>query len=140
LGVTLSRVSQPVYNIEVHGEHVYQVGELGVVVHNTCETATLINGGSALIEQATSSGLVRLFGNSVRVSETYVQGHASTAHFLKRLRGIANTFGKHEVVFEDVSFLNFGLRDQIASHDGILMNRVGDGPFGEIWDIVWKIN
>jgi hypothetical protein len=23
-----------VYNIEVHGEHVYQVGELGVLVHN----------------------------------------------------------------------------------------------------------
>ena len=37
LGVSLSRVSQPVYNIEVHGEHVYQVGELGLVVHNTCE-------------------------------------------------------------------------------------------------------
>ena len=34
LGVSLSRVSQPVYNIEVHGEHVYQVGELGLVVHN----------------------------------------------------------------------------------------------------------
>ena len=34
LGVSLSRVSQPVYNIEVHGEHVHQVGELGVVVHN----------------------------------------------------------------------------------------------------------
>ena len=34
LSVTLSRVSQPVYNIEVHSEHVYQVGELGVVVHN----------------------------------------------------------------------------------------------------------
>jgi len=34
LGVSLSRVSQPVYNIEVHGEHVYQVGELGVLVHN----------------------------------------------------------------------------------------------------------
>jgi len=29
LSVSLSRVSQPVYNIEVHGEHVYQVGELG---------------------------------------------------------------------------------------------------------------
>gem|GEM_PF-2430699 len=37
LWVTLSRVSQPVYNIEVHGEHVYQVGELGVLVHNSCE-------------------------------------------------------------------------------------------------------
>jgi hypothetical protein len=34
LSVALSRVSQPVYNIEVHGEHVYQVGELGLVVHN----------------------------------------------------------------------------------------------------------
>ena len=36
LSVSLSRVSQPVYNIEVHGEHVYQVGELGVLVHNSC--------------------------------------------------------------------------------------------------------
>ncbi len=36
LSVSLSRVSQPVYNIEVHGEHVYQVGELGLLVHNTC--------------------------------------------------------------------------------------------------------
>jgi hypothetical protein len=35
LSVSLSRVTQPVYNIEVHGEHVYQVGELGVVVHNS---------------------------------------------------------------------------------------------------------
>jgi hypothetical protein len=34
LSVTLSRVTQPVYNIEVDGEHVYQVGELGLVVHN----------------------------------------------------------------------------------------------------------
>jgi hypothetical protein len=34
LSVSLSRVSQPVYNIEVHGEHVYQVGGLGVLVHN----------------------------------------------------------------------------------------------------------
>jgi len=34
LSVALARVSQPVYNIEVHGEHVYQVGELGLLVHN----------------------------------------------------------------------------------------------------------
>ena len=26
----------PVYNIEVHGQHVYQVGQLGVLVHNAC--------------------------------------------------------------------------------------------------------
>jgi hypothetical protein len=36
LSVTLSRVTQPVYNIEVHGEHVYQVGNVGLLVHNTC--------------------------------------------------------------------------------------------------------
>ena len=36
LSVSLSRVSKPLYNIEVHGEHVYQVGELGVLVHNAC--------------------------------------------------------------------------------------------------------
>jgi hypothetical protein len=34
LGVTLSTVCEPVYNLEIHGEHVYQVGELGVLVHN----------------------------------------------------------------------------------------------------------
>ncbi|MFN9246825.1 MAG: type II toxin-antitoxin system death-on-curing family toxin [Planctomycetota bacterium] len=34
LGVTLSTVCEPVFNLEIHGEHVYQVGELGVLVHN----------------------------------------------------------------------------------------------------------
>ena len=28
--------STPIYNIEVHGQHVYQVGELGLLVHNAC--------------------------------------------------------------------------------------------------------
>jgi hypothetical protein len=37
LGVTLSTVCEPVYNLEIHGEHVYQVGELGVLVHNAGE-------------------------------------------------------------------------------------------------------
>jgi hypothetical protein len=36
LSLTLLRRSVPVYNIEVHGEHVYQVGELGLLVHNAC--------------------------------------------------------------------------------------------------------
>jgi len=33
---TVLQRSIPVYNIEVHGEHVYQVGELRLLVHNTC--------------------------------------------------------------------------------------------------------
>jgi hypothetical protein len=48
LSVSLSRVSQPIYNIEVQGEHVYQVGELGVVVHNTRPVKGLGDIGSHL--------------------------------------------------------------------------------------------
>jgi len=56
LSVTLSRVTQPVYNIEVHGEHVYQVGELGVVVHNACPT-------TGQIHHAISTKIARALGN-----------------------------------------------------------------------------
>ena len=60
LSVSLSRVSQPVYNIEVHGEHVYQVGELGVLVHNACgivaQNGTTITGYS-------KHGINRAIGN-----------------------------------------------------------------------------
>jgi hypothetical protein len=37
-----------VYNIEVHGEHVYQVGELGVVVHNTSSIGGLASKSKAV--------------------------------------------------------------------------------------------
>lgn len=30
-----------VYNLEVHGQHVYEVGNLGLLVHNSCGTTTL---------------------------------------------------------------------------------------------------
>jgi hypothetical protein len=36
LAVRHLRTAVPVYNIEVHGEHVYQVGELETLVHNSC--------------------------------------------------------------------------------------------------------
>ena len=42
IAVTKRRVhNKPtaVYNIEVHGEHVYQIGELGLLVHNACNIA-----------------------------------------------------------------------------------------------------
>jgi len=37
LCVTILNDPTAVYNIEVHGEHVYEVGELGVLVHNANE-------------------------------------------------------------------------------------------------------
>jgi hypothetical protein len=36
VSVAIVNASVPVYNIEVHGEHVYQVGEIGVLAHNAC--------------------------------------------------------------------------------------------------------
>jgi len=33
---------ETVYNIEVHGEHVYQVGSLGTLVHNSCLLAEIL--------------------------------------------------------------------------------------------------
>ena len=55
LGVSLSRVSQPVYNIEVHGEHVYQVGELGLVVHNECVYRAFDAAGNVIYTGMTKS-------------------------------------------------------------------------------------
>ena len=36
ISVAIVPTTVPVYNIEVHGEHVYQVGELGCLFHNSC--------------------------------------------------------------------------------------------------------
>jgi hypothetical protein len=36
LSLALVTCSLSVYNIEVHGEHVYEVGKLGLLVHNAC--------------------------------------------------------------------------------------------------------
>jgi hypothetical protein len=47
LSLALVTCSVPVYNIEVHGEHVYQVGELGLLVHNAYPTDP-IEGGRGL--------------------------------------------------------------------------------------------
>jgi hypothetical protein len=46
-----------VYNIEVHGEHVYQVGDLGVLVHNACPH---IDGGIATANQALDGAIAYL--------------------------------------------------------------------------------
>ena len=55
LSVSLSRVSQPVYNIEVHGEHVYQVGELGLLVHNECVYRAFDAAGNVIYTGMTKS-------------------------------------------------------------------------------------
>jgi hypothetical protein len=52
LSLALVNRSLPVYNVEIHGEHVYQVGEFGLLVHNSdvCTAA-----GRKLTEHAQES-------------------------------------------------------------------------------------
>ncbi|MFN7889963.1 MAG: polymorphic toxin-type HINT domain-containing protein [Pirellula sp.] len=50
VSIAIVSTNVPVYNIEVHGEHVYQVGELGVLVHNTCGDDILQTGGHTILK------------------------------------------------------------------------------------------
>ncbi len=47
--IQLVRASASVYNIEVHFQHVYQVGAIGLLVHNSCadEVISLARGEAA---------------------------------------------------------------------------------------------
>jgi hypothetical protein len=57
LSVAIANHSFVVYNIEVFGEHVYQVGELGALVHNTCDMGNVVIGKMESLAQTTSWNL-----------------------------------------------------------------------------------
>jgi hypothetical protein len=59
------RTAVPVYNIEVHGEHVYQVGELGLLVHNTYAP---VKGLTGQIHHAISTKVGRAIDSGVNAS------------------------------------------------------------------------
>ena len=70
VSVAIVNTSVPVYNIEVHGEHVYQVGELSTLVHNS-DLVCRIGGGkvdnllmSAAEEGLTPPGISVILANS----------------------------------------------------------------------------
>jgi hypothetical protein len=50
VSIAIVSTNVPVYNIEVHGEHVYQVSGLGVLVHNACPSDILQNGGHTILK------------------------------------------------------------------------------------------
>jgi hypothetical protein len=86
LSVTLSRVTQPVYNIEVHGEHVYQVGELGVLVHNVSRSGWGAFGwGKKLLESKTACVFTK---GMLSQSETIARGRS-----IKKITELVEQFG-----------------------------------------------
>jgi len=105
LSVSLSRVTQPVYNIEVHGEHVYQVGELGVLVHNaylgtkTVPLSKLVPNGQ------------RPFADAAKLA---AQGKFEMAKYTHPIEVILRTDGRYEIMdgitrFENA--LNAGIKE-----------------------------
>jgi hypothetical protein len=67
LAATILLRPTPVYNIEVHGEHVYQVGELGVLVHNSNLTCSMLGLDEA---KAVVDGTIEVSGE---VASVWVQ-------------------------------------------------------------------
>ena len=95
LGVSLSRVSQPVYNIEVHGEHVYQVGELGLVVHNACPLPVQgrpAHGGVVHNSTMVSTALSWMRGGmtNVRTNQALSDGINTLSNLRPDVQGISN--------------------------------------------------
>lgn len=58
-----------VYNLEVHGEHVYQVTTAAVLVHNSC--ADLLKPGGRKIGVPGSNDRIRIVGGGVRDAEDF---------------------------------------------------------------------
>ncbi len=44
LSISVEAFANPVYNIEVHGEHVYEVAEVALLVHNSLDCGHALNG------------------------------------------------------------------------------------------------
>ena len=123
LSVSLSRVSQPVYNIEVHGEHVYQVGELGLVVHNECPNLNLNEAvGHFGLYEIKINGALYKFGKADLGRITQSSGLPTRLH--QQIRKLERYFGKGNVigkVVEDLGRVTTATA-KAAEHERILQN------------------
>ena len=87
LDVQVKHESTPVFNIEIHGEHVYQVGELGLLVHNTYSSLPWGNAGARQAAKAIEAGETSiLVGSRDEASEVVWRMFSS--------QGYTNTTGR----------------------------------------------
>ncbi|MFM8570541.1 MAG: hypothetical protein ACKOAU_02985, partial [Pirellula sp.] len=86
-----------VYNIEVHGEHVYQVGELGVLVHNAYPN---LNTNSAVgrfgLYEIEVNGVLHKVGKAHLDRITLSSGLPTRLH--QQVRKLREIFGRDNVV------------------------------------------
>ncbi|MCX7399328.1 MAG: polymorphic toxin-type HINT domain-containing protein [Planctomycetales bacterium] len=99
--ITLRPTRETVYNIEVDGEHVFYVGEDGVLVHNTCPP----NGyfGSTRFGQFAHSGFgafldkVLGLGNKIRIDRTRIGLRGVDITFSETIRSLGKGFRHAEL-------------------------------------------
>ncbi len=96
----------------------------------------LVRGGSVVVTEGASTGTVSLAGGGLSVEGAYVQGIASTGRWLKQLRSLACELGTKRIAFENVSFLNYTLRNELMKRLNVAMKVIGEGPFGLIYQII----
>lgn len=87
LAATILLRPTPVYNIEVHGEHVYQVGELGVVVHNACSSTSGHSSAAAIGQQMHKAYMAGIANGSTLFKE-YILKSGKRVDFLDTAKGI----------------------------------------------------
>lgn len=135
--VALTRLTNvsDVFNIEVHGHHVYRITEDGVLVHNNCFeeiVSGLTKGAEQLLEIGKSTAKLKLENGVLKVSDIYVQGD-SMLDILDSIRKVGKASGAKNIEVT-AEFLNFPLRDRLVKM-GLNFEKIGEGPFGDIWKI-----
>ena len=86
--------SQPVYNLEIFGEHVYRVGIAGVLCHNTDpdKCTYILKPQKGVVDDALESGAIRDVGSrSAIVNSVNNKGHAQHIAFVSRFRKFCGT-------------------------------------------------
>ncbi len=96
---------QPVFHLEVHDEHVYFVGEDGVLVHNSKVYRVLREGASELDDLVVKApdNMTRGPAFHVACGSTFDTRFISTTRSLRRAREILAKFGGSKIVEIDLS-------------------------------------
>ncbi len=82
ISITTERKRTPVYNLEVHGEHVFQVGNISLLVHNSC-IVELERGQHAL-------GFMTNGGKLLGEISTSIRGHLDLAYTIPNAKALAD--------------------------------------------------
>jgi hypothetical protein len=129
-----------VHNIEVHGEHVYQVGQSGVLVHNSVDDclAALRNGLTYQLVRGKSEAALSLKDDILEVIAPYVDD--GFLALVDDIRTIAGKTDASQIVLRDVGF-GFGTIEGKATALKELFGRIGtmtktgDEILGEVYTI-----